>query len=340
MKSKKNIVKIIIALILIGFLFGYLVDFEEFIKTLRSLNIPYLLVGIFFLICSVFLSAFRWKYLLSIRNAKMNYFTAVKEYLIGMFFSNFLPSSVGGDVSRMIGATKATGNKEVAVSSVIVERMIGLVALYIEQEILYKEALFMNLDHNDEIIKRRLAQKMEFLSDDLAESLQPTEDMLQEYYKKNKENYAKPSVFTFKQVYFSENKRASAIEDEKIALENEQPENLGDHLYYPTQYTETDALKIATDFGYAFAASLDTLAIGKWSGPVRSGYGIHIVFIENKQPSGFYSYEEVSNRVNVDYNFHASKKFKKELIASLLTNYEISFDLDNRELKEELSERY
>ncbi len=220
------------------------------------------------------------------------------------------------------------------------EEMIGLVALYIEQEILYTEALFMNLDHNDEIIKRRLAQKMEFLSDDLAESLQPTEDMLQEYYKKNKENYAKPSVFTFKQVYFSENKRASAIEDAKIALENEQPENLGDHLYYPTQYTETDALKIATDFGYAFAASLDTLAIGKWSGPVRSGYGIHIVFIENKQPSGFYSYEEVSNRVNVDYNFHASKKFKKELIASLLTNYEISFDLDNRELKEELSERY
>ncbi len=61
----------------------------------------------------------------------MNYFAAVKEYLIGMFFNNFLPSSVGGDVSRMIGATKATGNKEVAVSSVIVERMIGLVALLI-----------------------------------------------------------------------------------------------------------------------------------------------------------------------------------------------------------------
>ncbi|MDA3886167.1 MAG: lysylphosphatidylglycerol synthase transmembrane domain-containing protein [Candidatus Delongbacteria bacterium] len=131
MNNKKNILKAIIALILIGFLFGYLVDFGKFIETLRSIKISYLLIGIFFLISSVFISAFRWKYLLSIRNAKMNYFTAVKEYLIGMFFNNFLPSSVGGDVSRMIGATKATGKKEIAVSSVIVERIIGLVALLI-----------------------------------------------------------------------------------------------------------------------------------------------------------------------------------------------------------------
>ena len=129
MKNKKNIIKIVVSLILIGFLFGYLVDFEKFIETLSSLNISYLLAGIFFLIGSVFISAFRWKYLLSLRNAKINYLTAVKEYLIGLFFNNFLPSSVGGDVSRMIGATKATGNKEVAVSSVIVERMVGLVAL-------------------------------------------------------------------------------------------------------------------------------------------------------------------------------------------------------------------
>ena len=131
MKNKKNIIKIVVSLILIGFLFGYLVDFEKFIETLSSLNISYLLAGNFFLIGSVFISAFRWKYLLSLRNAKINYLTAVKEYLIGLFFNNFLPSSVGGDVSRMIGATKATGNKEVSVSSVIVERMVGLVALLI-----------------------------------------------------------------------------------------------------------------------------------------------------------------------------------------------------------------
>ena len=95
----------------------------------------------------------------------------------------------------------------------------SLVASFIEQEILYREALAMNLDHNDEIVKRRLAQKMEFISDELAEVLQPTEEMLKEYYEKNIENYTKPSVFTFKQVYFSQDKRTSAVEDAKRILE-------------------------------------------------------------------------------------------------------------------------
>ncbi|MBN2789206.1 MAG: flippase-like domain-containing protein [Candidatus Delongbacteria bacterium] len=129
--NKKNIFKIVISLLLIGFLFGYLVDFKKFINTLASIHVEYLITGILFLVISVMISAFRWKYLLSIRNAKIKYITAFNEYLIGMFFNNFLPSSVGGDVSRMIGATKATGNKVVSVSSVIVERMVGLVALLI-----------------------------------------------------------------------------------------------------------------------------------------------------------------------------------------------------------------
>jgi len=216
----------------------------------------------------------------------------------------------------------------------------GLVNQYVEQEILYREALAMNLDHNDEIVKRRLAQKMEFISDELAEILQPTEEMLKEYFKKNEENYKKPSVFTFNQVYFSEDKRTSAVEDAKRILEVEHPENLGDHLSLPSHYTNTNARKISIDFGYVFAEALDTLPLGKWTGPVRSGYGVHLVFIEDRKPSGFYVFEEVTKKVNVDYNFHASNEFKKELIALLLTNYEISFDLDNSELKEELSEKY
>lgn len=216
----------------------------------------------------------------------------------------------------------------------------GLVGQYIEQEILYREALAMNLDHNDEIVKRRLAQKMEFLSDELAEILQPTEEMLKEYFQKNKENYTKPSVFTFKQVYFSEDKRTSAVEDAKRILEVEHPENLGDHLSLPSHYTNTNARKISIDFGYVFAEALDTLPLGKWTGPVRSGYGVHLVFIEDRKPSGLYAFKEVANKVNVDYNFHASNEFKKELIASLLNNYKISFQLNDSELKEVLSESF
>ena len=133
------------------------------------------------------------------------------------------------------------------------QEMKGLIELYIEQEVMYREALAMNLDHNDEIIKRRLAQKMEFISDEFAESLQPTGKMLKDYYQEHKESYLKPSVYSLKQVYFSEDKRANAVENAKKAIEEENPENFGDQLSLPSNYTNTSADKIAIDFGFAFA---------------------------------------------------------------------------------------
>ena len=96
----------------------------------------------------------------------------------------------------------------------------GLVNQYIEREELYREALAMNLDHNDEIVKRRLAQKMEFISDALAETLQPTEEMLVTYYEEHKENYIKSPIYTMQQVYFSEEKRGNVFEDVKSALKS------------------------------------------------------------------------------------------------------------------------
>jgi hypothetical protein len=216
----------------------------------------------------------------------------------------------------------------------------GLVNQYIEQEVLYREALAMNLDHNDEIVKRRLAQKMEFLSDGLAESLQPTEEMLVTYYEENKENYKKSPIYTMQQVYFSEEKRVNVFEDAKSALKSENPEELGDNISLSSQYTTVSALKIARDYGSAFATALDSLPIGEWTGPIYSGFGVHIIFITEKKPSSYFTFNEVAAKVNVDYNYEASNNFKKELIASLLKNYTININLDDSELKKELNEKY
>ncbi len=209
-----------------------------------------------------------------------------------------------------------------------------LVGLYINQEVLYREALEMNLDHNDEIIKRRLAKKMEFISDDLAESLQPSEPLLRNYYEDNKGDYKKSPIYSFTQVYFKDKQKAI------LALSNNNPENLGNKLSLPSNYVKVDALKISIDFGKAFSQSLDTLALNKWAGPIKSGYGNHLVYITNKTSAGIYSYEEVADKVLIDYNFFTSKEFKKELIKSLLKNYTLTFQLEDGTLKTELSEKY
>ena len=220
------------------------------------------------------------------------------------------------------------------------EEMEGLIDQYIQQEVLYREALAMNLDHNDEIVKRRLAQKMEFISDGLAESLQPTKEILVGYYEENKSNYKKDPLYTLKQVYFSEDKRDNALADASKALLSESPESLGDQLSLPKAYTETSSYHIARDFGAVFTQSLDTLEIGKWTGPIYSGFGVHLVLIEAKNEAGFYAFEEVQEKVIVDYNFKASNDFKAELITTLLKNYKVTINVADVNLKKGLDEKF
>lgn len=211
----------------------------------------------------------------------------------------------------------------------------GLISEYLEQEIFYREALKMNLDHNDEIVKRRLALKMEFISDELAEMLQPTDKILKKYYKENKEVYSKPPIYSLEQVYFNTNKRSSAYNDALEALKSENPIELGDAISLPKQYDNTSGVKLSVDFGTQFSKSLDSLKIGSWVGPVQSGLGVHIVKILDKKETGFYSFEEVRRRVNIDYNFQANIEFRNELLNSLLESYEVVYDLETKELVDE-----
>ena len=220
------------------------------------------------------------------------------------------------------------------------EELEDLIDQYIQQEVLYKEALIMNLDHNDEIVKRRLAQKMEFISDGLEESLQPTQEMLIAYYEKNRKNYKKDPSYTLRQVYFSTEKRKNAMTDAINALVSKSPETQGDQLLMPSEYNDVSSYLIAKDFGSTFAKSLDSLELDRWVGPINSGFGVHIVFIKEKKEAGYYTYEEVLNKVTVDYNFDASSDFKVELINTLLKNYKIVINVEDVNLKNELNEKF
>lgn len=129
---KQNIskyLKIVISVILLFYLFYYLIDFRGLIKVLGGIKISYLILSVIFFIVSVFAAAYRWKYVISIKNKNISFKASLREYFIGSFFNNFLPGSIGGDLVRIVGAAKEIGSKEIALSSVFVERVIGLISL-------------------------------------------------------------------------------------------------------------------------------------------------------------------------------------------------------------------
>lgn len=111
------------------YLFYYLIDFKQLIATVRAANPLYLSAALLFLIVTVLISAWRWKLLLDLKKLAVPYKIVLKEYLIGLYFNNFLPTSIGGDVVRFMNIAAYTGKKTMVLASVITERVIGFIAL-------------------------------------------------------------------------------------------------------------------------------------------------------------------------------------------------------------------
>jgi hypothetical protein len=169
------------------------------------------------------------------------------------------------------------------------EELKNLVDLNIRQEIFYQEALKMNLDHNDEIIKRRLAQKMQFLSNDLATFKEPTREALEDYYEANADKYLSPFEFSFYQIILSRDHRDNPAADAEKLLKEfgaygpEALQGKGDPLPFPFDYENIDEEALSRQLGLQFSRRLETIETGKWTGPIPSGFGLHLVYLKTRK---------------------------------------------------------
>ena len=172
----------------------------------------------------------------------------------------------------------------------------------VREEVLYREGLAMGLDRDDEIVKRRMAQKMQFLAEDVGAAHEPSTDELKAWFDKHENKFALPSRYSFRHLYFSPDKRGkNAQEDAAKALAKiaGQPEDsklaisLGDQFMFQDYYGDRTPEAIAREFGPQFAVSLEKLKPGSWEGPVESGYGWHLVFVGTVIPGRIPAFEEI-----------------------------------------------
>lgn len=203
----------------------------------------------------------------------------------------------------------------------------GLVESYIREEVYYREALALGLDQNDTVLRRRLMQKMEFLSNDLAELKMPDEAELNTYFLENQEKYKLPARVSFTHIYFSLDKRGSkAVEDAKSVLAelnaSRAPEK-GDSFMLQYDFVQETPSEVARLFGKGFAEQLFKSEINTWQGPVESGYGIHLVRINEKTDSRMPEIASVIDKVHTDWVFEQRQKMNKEIYERFKERYEI-----------------
>ena len=173
----------------------------------------------------------------------------------------------------------------------------------VREEVLYREALAMGLDKDDTIVKRRMAQKMQFLAEDVAAAHEPSTAELKAWFEKNSNKFALPSRYSFRHLYFSPDKRGKNAQDDaakalaKIAGQPEDSKlavSLGRPVHVPGLLRRPRSRALSPrSSGRQFAVAVEKLKPGSWQGPIESGYGWHLVFVDTVIPGRIPAFEEM-----------------------------------------------
>ena len=210
-----------------------------------------------------------------------------------------------------------------------------LVNDYIREEALYRRAVAMELDAGDTIVRRRMAQKLTFLIEGMATEQSPSESTLRKWFEENQSQYLLPATVTFRHVYFSADRRhGKATEDAQALLAQLDglEENAGiigeagDRFMLKDTYDTIARQELAHLFGTEFVDAVFGSPPGKWSGPISSEFGEHLVYVRQIEEARIAEFEQVANRVAADWTRNQVKEANDTAIEEILSQYRIDLD--------------
>ena len=210
----------------------------------------------------------------------------------------------------------------------------GLLQDYIRQEIAYRESREIGLDQDDIVIRRRLRQKLELLAEDVASLVQPTDQELQAYLDDNSEDFRLEPSYSLSQLYFSVDRRGEQAAADAIAalgqlqdsgpmLDGELP---GDPLPLPEMLEDAGASEVARLFGEVFVTQMGELPLGEWAGPVESGYGLHLVYVQDSTAGRAPALDEVRHDVQREWLSQRRREAIDAMYERLLKNYDVEIE--------------
>jgi len=162
----------------------------------------------------------------------------------------------------------------------------------IQTEVEFREGLALGLDRDDEIIRRRIKQKLEFMTEDVLDQAKPSDADLQKYLDDHREEFSAEPQLAFSQIYLDPSRHGGKVADDAGKLLTRLNNGDGrldygvdsDTLPVPNDFEATPLNIVAGMFGAEFASSLAQQPVGHWVGPIHSGYGLHLVLVRAVKP--------------------------------------------------------
>jgi hypothetical protein len=203
----------------------------------------------------------------------------------------------------------------------------GIIQDRIDEELLAREALRLGLDKDDMIIRRRLAQKMGFASEDAA-AKEPTDADLRAYYARTADRYAAPARVAFQQVFFSGDRpnggaQKAAAQALERAEEGGREDPSGDPFVFPLSYDDASLPDLVRDYGPAFVKLLQTAPLNSWQGPVVTPYGWHLVKVTARRQGEATRFEAVRDQVREAYLTDRRESDRAAFLKSLRGKYRV-----------------
>jgi peptidyl-prolyl cis-trans isomerase C len=212
------------------------------------------------------------------------------------------------------------------------EQMQNLIELKVREEVLSREAIALGLDKDDTIVKRRLAQKMEFLAEGAAVDNDPSADTLRAWFKDNEQRFALLPRVSFHHLYFSSDRHDEHAREAAVhALgevagkpgDSKDAAALGDPFMYQDYYGDRSFDELAKLFGLNFARALVSLKPGSWQGPVESGYGWHVIFVDSSTPGRVPAFEEIEQDIKSDWIADQRMQAKAKAYEAMRARYQV-----------------
>jgi hypothetical protein len=213
----------------------------------------------------------------------------------------------------------------------------GLIEDHIKEEVLYREALALGLNQDDTIIRRRLRQKMEFLVEDVAAGVEPTDSELQAFLDKNPTVFRVQGKVSFSHIYLSRDRRGGSVHRDAERLLRElgngngrvDPAKMGDPFLLPHNFQSLRETEVVKLFGQVFGARVLDLELGRWTGPVESGYGVHLVLVRERTEGRLPQLADVRGAVQREWLAARRREANEAFLRRLRNKYTVIVEQTN-----------
>jgi hypothetical protein len=204
----------------------------------------------------------------------------------------------------------------------------------VREEVAAREATSMGLDQDDVVIMRRLRQKLEAMTDDAGDEPPPSDAELQAWMEQHSDQFRSEPQVAFRQVYLSPERHGAALDADAERLlarltaggSHVDIDTLGDPMILPKQFELSTRNDVARMLGAQFADQIMKAEPGRWTGPIRSGFGLHLVRVDQRQESRVAALADVRPAVESAFLQECQQRKLDAMYARLLSRYRVSVE--------------